>query len=220
MSNYYNQTAYVLADTSLKYKIRHLMTQYSASEIHTAMQDVFREDYVFYESLFTPAAAPTNTQAPLAQLLVQTQATPLTQSVVNADPQVETVISTTTKLRPNAQIRVVKKPVVEESVVNDEEVSVVSVNVNEKERRAQIKREQSEKESKKHAELVSKGFDPEGLLTKENLKKWIEVDNLTYAQISRDHVGLPSVQVSAVAKGFGLKSQNAKRRAMILASKK
>jgi hypothetical protein len=67
---------------------------------------------------------------------------------------------------------------------------------------------------------VSKGVDPEGLLTKENLRKWIEVEHLTYAQIARDHVGLPSVQISAVAKGFGFKSQIAKRRAMFLASKK
>jgi hypothetical protein len=151
----------------------------------------------------------TNTQA-------QPEQPPLTQSDANS----ETVISTTTKLRPNATIRVVKKPVIEEPVVKDEDVSVVSVNVNEKERRAQIKREQSENESKKYSELVSKGIDPEGLLTKDNLKRWIEVENLTYAQIARDHVGLPSVQISAVAKGFGFRSQIAKRRAMILASKK
>jgi len=72
----------------------------------------------------------------------------------------------------------------------------------------------------KSKELVSKGVDPETLLTKENLKKWIDIDCLTYAQIARDHVGLSALQVSNIAKGFGFKSIIAKKRAMIIASRK
>jgi len=206
-----------MPETSLKYKIRNLMMQYSAQEIYTTVNEVFREDYAFYQTIFNVPVVPVAQQPP-----PQEQTTPLTQD----PPAVETVISNTTKLRPNAMIRVVKKeiqqvvPEVQNLAAHDEEASVVSVNVNEKECRAQIKREQSENESKKYAELLARGIDPETLLTKDNLKKWIETDKLTYAQISRDHVGLPSAQVSTVAKGFGFKSQIAKRRAMILASKK
>ena len=102
-------------------------------------------------------------------------------------------------------------------VEKEDSISVVS---GDREKKAQIKRDQAEKEAAKYKELTSKGIDPESLLTKENLKKWIETDGLTYAQIARDHVGISALQVSNMAKGFGLKSVIAKKRAMIVASRK
>jgi hypothetical protein len=89
----------------------------------------------------------------------------------------------------------------------------------EKEKRALIKKEQADKVKEKYAELVAKGIEPASLLTKESLKKWVEDDVLTYAQIARDHVGLPADQIASLAKGYGFQSPIVKKRAMLFANK-
>lgn len=249
MSNFYNTlfqnenaTNFILPDTTLRYKIRVLMTQYSPEEIGTTLHRILEDDNAYYQSLVAyrqrqeqasppqpqPEAQPESQPHPPPQPQPEPQLeqqTPLTHVKEEADP-VQEPISNTTKLRSDTKIRVIKKPVQAPPMTpippaqletNEEEVSIVS---GDRERKAQIKREQAEKESAKYKELVSKGVDPETLLTKENLKKWIEVESLTYAQIARDHVGLSALQVSNVAKGFGFKSLIAKKRAMIIASRK
>jgi hypothetical protein len=249
-ANSENATNYIIPDMSLRYKLRVLMTQYSSQEIHATLQQIFRDDYEYYQTLFsqaqihTQAESQTQTQAqvetqnqaqpqtqPQAQPQTQTQAQPQAQQESQPTPLTptdETPISNTTKLRSDTRIRVVKRPVAdaptEETVTvvvqREDAVSVASVISGDREKKAQMKKEQTEKEGEKYRELVSKGIDPESLLTKENLKKWIDTDGLTYAQIARDHVGLSALQVSNIAKGFGFKSIIAKKRAMFLAAKK
>jgi hypothetical protein len=62
---------------------------------------------------------------------------------------------------------------------------------------------------KKHEEFVAKGIQPESLLTKENLEKWLKAGK-SYQQIARDYTGVHETQVSAIAKAFGLQSQVSK----------
>jgi hypothetical protein len=245
-ANSENATNYIIPDMSLRYKLRVLMTQYSSQEIHATLQQIFRDDYEYYQTLFsqaqihTQAESQTQTQAqPQTQVDAQPQVQTQVQAQVQAQPQQEsqptpltptdeTPISNTTKLRSDTRIRVVKRPVAdaptEETVAvvvqREDAVSVASAISGDREKKAQMKKEQTEKEGEKYRELVSKGIDPESLLTKENLKKWIDTDGLTYAQIARDHVGLSALQVSNIAKGFGFKSIIAKKRAMFLAAKK
>jgi hypothetical protein len=57
----------------------------------------------------------------------------------------------------------------------------------------------------KHQELLAEGIDPESLLTKENLEKWLK-SGKSYQKIARDYVGLHESIVSAKAKEFSLKS--------------
>jgi hypothetical protein len=226
-ANTENATNYIIPDMSLRYKLRVLMTQYSSQEIHETLQQIFRDDYEYYQTLFSQVQAETQTQT---QSQTQTQTQPQAQPEQESQPTptVETPISNTTKLRSDTRIRVVKRPVAdaptEETVAvvvqREDAVSVASVISGDREKKAQMKKEQTEKEGEKYRELVSKGIDPESLLTKENLKKWIDTDGLTYAQIARDHVGLSALQVSNIAKGFGFKSIIAKKRAMFLAAKK
>jgi hypothetical protein len=89
----------------------------------------------------------------------------------------------------------------------------------EKEKRALLKKEQADKVKEKNAELVAKGIEPASLLTKESLKKWVEDEVLTYAQIARDHVGLPADQIASLAKGYGFQSPIVKKRAMLFANR-
>ena len=223
-----NATNYIIPDTSLRFKLRVLMTQYSSQEIQTTLRQIFQDDYAYYQTLFAPAPVTEDTPAAVAPAPVaESPVTPAPVPVPAPAPalvEAEEPISNTGRIRSDTKIRVIKRPVAVEEVVvateaKDEEASV-SVISGDKEKKAQMKREQTEKEMAKYKELVSKGVDPETLLTKENLKKWIDVDCLTYAQIARDHVGLSALQVSNIAKGFGFKSIIAKKRAMIIASRK
>jgi len=58
---------------------------------------------------------------------------------------------------------------------------------------------------KKYAELKGKGINPESLLSKENLEKWLN-DGMSYMRISREKVGLGDKIVSEYAKKYNLKS--------------
>jgi len=195
------------------------MTQYTAKDIHESLQTIFHEDYAFFQSLYEVRV--NNLMPPPTITTPVSLSPPVNPQQTQVPEQTEAPISNTTKLRPDTKIRIVKRPIaeaeaeaVEESVVipNDEEVS------SDRGKKAQLKREQTDKEATKFKELQAKGIDPETLLTKDNLKKWIEVENLTYAQIARDHVGLSAMQVSTTAKAFGFKSMISKKRAIILAS--
>jgi hypothetical protein len=58
---------------------------------------------------------------------------------------------------------------------------------------------------KKHQELMEKGIDPQTLLNKENLEKWLKM-GLSDQKIARDHVGIHENVISSVARAMGLKS--------------
>ena len=58
---------------------------------------------------------------------------------------------------------------------------------------------------KKYAELKGKGINPESLLSKENLEKWLN-EGMSYMRISREKVGLADKIVSEYAKKYNLKS--------------
>jgi len=77
---------------------------------------------------------------------------------------------------------------------------------------------QKEQEEKKFKENEAKGVKPKDLLTKENLKKWIEEDNRTYSYIAREYVGCKDSEVSAMAKAFGI--ENTRKNVMIQNAKK
>jgi len=166
---------------------------------------MLEEDYTFLQSLFTPSPQPE------AQPLQQPQPPALNTQ----EPVAESTLRPP-KSRPDMKIRVVKK----DTSTPKPKAEPVTVEVTtEKEKRALLKKEQADKVKEKNAELVAKGIEPGSLLSKESLKKWVEEEGLTYAQIARDHVGLPADQIASLAKGYGFQSPIVKRRAMLFANK-
>jgi hypothetical protein len=218
-----------LSERTLKYKLRELLLFHSPEEIYTSMRSLFQEDYTFYQNFFAvPARVPVQTQVPApaqaqthvpqvpAQVPVQVPVPAQAQVVVQAVPlaqfQVTQEDTKVTRIKPDTKIRIVKE-------VEPVKVAESTLTQSEREKKAQIKREQSEKVAEKNAALVQANIDPESLLTKANLKKWVETDGLTYTQIARDHVGLHADYIAGVAKSFNLQSPIAKKRAQIIAGK-
>jgi hypothetical protein len=203
-----------LSERTLKYKLRELLLFHSPEEIYTSMRSLFQEDYTFYQNFFAvPARVPAQTQAPApAQVPVQAQAQVVVQALPLAQFQVAQEDTKVTRIKPDTKIRIVKE-------VEPVKVAESTLTQSEREKKAQIKREQSEKVAEKNAALLQANIDPESLLTKANLKKWVETDGLNYTQIARDHVGLHADYIAGVAKSFNLQSPIAKKRAQIIAGK-
>ena len=196
-------------ESTLRYKLRNLMLSHSPQEIYSTLRQMLEEDYTFLQTLFAQPE-PEQARAP-----VQPQP-PASASAAHAHAQAQEPVAESTlrppKSRPDMKIRVVKKDTATPKPVTVEVTT-------EKEKRALIKKEQADKVKEKYAELVAKGIEPASLLTKESLKKWVEDEVLTYAQIARDHVGLPADQIASLAKGYGFQSPIVKRRAMLFANK-
>lgn len=189
-------------ESTLRYKLRNLMLSHTPQEIYSTFRQMLEEDYTFLQSLFAQRepAPPLAPQPPAAQA---------------QEPPAESTLRPP-KSRPDMKIRVVKK----DTATPKPKAEPIAVEVTtEKEKRALLKKEQAEKVKEKYAELVNKGIEPASLLTKDSLKKWVEEEALTYAQIARDHVGLPADQIASLAKGYGFQSPIVKKRAMLFANK-
>lgn len=200
-------------ESTLRYKLRNLMLSHSPQEIYSTLRQMLEEDYTFLQTLFAQPE-PEQARAP-----VQPQP-PASASAAHAHAQAQEPVAESTlrppKSRPDMKIRVVKK----DTATPIPTPKPVTVEVTtEKEKRALLKKEQADKVKEKNAELVAKGIEPASLLTKESLKKWVEDEVLTYAQIARDHVGLPADQIASLAKGYGFQSPVVKKRAMLFANK-
>lgn len=74
-------------------------------------------------------------------------------------------------------------------------------------------------EEAKRKENDSAGIQVFQILTKENLKKWIEDEGHTYAWVAREKAGCADTQVAATAQMMGIKSKISKKRGMIIAGK-
>jgi hypothetical protein len=198
-------------ESTLRYKLRNLMLSHSPQEIYSTFRQMLEEDYTFLQTLFAPPE-PEQTRSPVQP--EPTAPASVAHAHAQAQPQEPPAESTLRppKSRPDMKIRVVKKDTAPPKPITLEVTT-------EKEKRALLKKEQADKVKEKNAELVAKGIEPASLLTKESLKKWIEDEVLTYAQIARDHVGLPADQIASLAKGYGFQSPIVKRRAMLFANK-
>ena len=198
-------------ESTLRYKLRNLMLSHSAQEIYSTFRQMLEEDYTFLQSLFAQpeqARSPVQPEPPAPA--------PATHAHAQAqEPPAESTLRPP-KSRPDMKIRVVKKDTA--TPIPTPKPLTVEVTT-EKEKRALLKKDQADKVKEKNAELVAKGIEPASLLTKESLKKWVEDEVLTYAQIARDHVGLPADQIASLAKGYGFQSPIVKRRAMLFANK-
>ena len=195
-TNFYTTAEFMQPEQTLRFKLKYLLLSHSSKEVYTTLRNIFEEDNAFYQTLFTPTQ-------PLPPVVV----TP-------TEPAIQDNTLRPPKSRPDMKIRIVKKAAPEPVVEAPVEVS------GEKEKKALIKKELAEKIAEKNLELVSAGIDPSSLLTKANLKKWLDTDLLGYTDIARDHVGLPTDQVASIAKGYGFQSPySLKRKAMMFGNK-
>lgn len=224
---------------SLPTQIRRIIAEHGLKETHQAWQTILKQDYEYLGTLFTPLTSttqhtstaslpqssnnkPAEVEAPPTSVSPQQKEKKPVKKAVKQEappspPQEDTVESlVSTKFIPGMKILVKKG-----EGVPQEEVPLLEPAVLPKfSSAAEAKQWQREQEEKRRVNNQERGIDSETLLTQENLKRWIEVEKLGYAQIARDIVGLPEYRIGEVAKQHGILSETAKRRAAIIGRSK
>jgi hypothetical protein len=175
---------------SLSDDVNMLIGHYGIAEVHKVIQQRMKDDYEYLKSFFDK------------------------KEVIKLVNKVESTKTEVDKPEPTKT-----EPTKTEPVVTNE-VLQTSVEESEKKKFKDSKEQklwQREMEEKKKKENLAKGISIKDLLTKENLKKWIEEDGRTYSYIAREYTGCKDSEVSAAAKAFGIENT---RKNLTIQSKK
>lgn len=176
-----------------------LVAKYGMRDLYNGLQVIMKKEYDFLCSHFQK---PVEVQAPAA--------------VVSAAPAVKVK-----KVRKER----VKKSAPQPDIVNEESVLEVNeikeVVVTDKVYRdpKEMKEYQKKAEEDKRKENEAAAIQLHQILTKENLKQWVETDGRTYAWVAREKAGCPETQVAATAQMMGIKSKISKRRGIMMGGK-
>ena len=208
---------------SLQQELRALVANHGFEKVHTTLQEMMRHEYAFLMRIFKVDAVAVPVAAPVAAPV----------PVQKVEEQLPHVLQDTDNLTP-AKVKNMKVTVKKSAVPAPEPASepapapepAPTQNVLETPNDTKFRDPVEMKEfqrlavEKKHAELEAQGISGKSLLTKENLKKWIEEEGNTYAWVAREKVGCPEADVSALAKSYGITSKISKKRGMVIAQRK
>lgn len=187
-----------------------LVGKYGFKAVHTRLDEIMREEYDYMRVHFK-----NTTHAALESPVVVQDAT-LQDDQPDFVQQSESV-KKTKQVKKKEQKKVEVKPEPEP------EVKDVLVTVPEKSQfrdPKEVREFQKAAEEAKRKENEAAGIQLVQILTKENLKKWIEEEGRTYAWVAREKAGCADTQVAAQAQMMGLTSKITKKRGMIMANRK
>lgn len=175
-----------------------LVAKYGFKNLHIRLTEIMREEYAYFQSQFqttTPVKEVTAVLAPPS---------PKKQKQKKMKIKVPDATPDLTETTEDVQLS-----------LNNVEMKDVIVNVSEKPSKFRDPKELKEyqrnavEEKKKQNEAA--GITPSDVLTRDNLRQWLEVESQTYAWIAREKAGCPETQVAATAKMMGLKSNISKK---------
>lgn len=175
-----------MEESTLDKDVSLLIGKYGIVAVHKFIMNRMKDDYTYMKKLFNDKKEVKSVK-PILEHIVENNM--ITNNVVVDEEEKNSVV---------------KVDVEEEKEEKKEEKKKDSKFRDPKE----MKEWQKQQEDKKREENKAKGIKPQDLLTKENLKKWIEDENRTYAYIAREYVGCKDIEVSAVAKKFGITKKN------------
>ena len=183
-----------------------LLGKYGFKAVHSRLHEIMREEYEYmkeqFESLYTLPLVVKEDLLPVIQ-------SPLVVQAVHVEP-----------VKKTKQIKKQKKS--ESEIKPESEVKDVIVTVIDKQFRDQkeVREFQKAAEEAKRKENEAAGIQLVQILTKENLKKWIEEEGHTYAWVAREKAGCADTQVAAQAQMMGITSKITRKRGMIITNRK
>jgi len=170
-----------------------LVAKYGFKGLHVRLMEIMRDEFTYFQTQFQTA------QLALPKL----------------EPTREIMEPPKKKLR---KTKVIKTPIVTEDVsLSLENVEIKDVIVTVVEKANTFRDPKEMKEFQKNAVEAKKkendavGIQASDVLTKENLKLWIEDEGHTYAWVAREKAGCPDTQVAATAKMMGITSRITKK---------
>lgn len=188
----------------MELELQHLVAKYGMCDLYNGLQVIMKREYEFLCSHF---------QKPV-EVQVHVQPTP-------------TIVSLELPKVKKARKQRVKKSTPQPEIVN--ESSILDINENEIKEIVvtdrvyrdpkEMKEYQKKAEEDKRKENETVGLQLHQILTKENLKQWVEIEGRTYAWVAREKSGCPETQVAATAQMMGIKSKISKRRGIMMGGK-
>jgi hypothetical protein len=176
-----------------------LVGKYGFKSLHNRLTEIMKSEYEYLKGQF-PLEVPVNR-------VVEPTLVPVQPPVQKEGKRKYTKKS---QVQPPAQAVVVESPEIKDVVV------VAPLNQNAYRDPKEVKAFQKAGEEERHKLNETAGLQLSQILTKENLKQWIEVDGHTYAWVAREKAGCPDTQVAATAQMMGIKSKISKKKALIM----
>ena len=196
--------------SDIESEIRKLVSSYGYQYVNDTLQSMMKNEYIYLSKLFQTTATPVS--------VVPTPTALVAQSTVKVKKQ-----------KKVKKVKVVDQPKVTEpkvdeptnTLVLEEEIKEVVVTNPTPTYRdpKEIKEYQKTEEEKKRKENEEAGIELSQILTKENLKQWIEIEGHTYAWVAREKAGCKESQIAATAQMMGIKSRITKKKALIMAGR-
>lgn len=182
-----------------------LVGKYGFKSLHNRLSEIMKTEYEYLKQQFTVEGPVSQVPIP-ANLHLQPQLEKsgkrkYTKKSSNVQPLPQAVEQTVT---------VSETPEIKDVLV------VAPANQNGYRDPKEVKAFQKAGEDERHKLNQAAGLQLSQILTKENLKQWIEVEGHTYAWVAREKAGCPDTQVAATAQMMGVKSTFSKKRAMMI----
>jgi hypothetical protein len=186
-----------------------LVGKYGFRALHSRLNEIMRSEFEYLKSQFD--AAPL--QAPPPQ---QSQQPQQPQQPEQTQLPVKTSKKGRKPYTKKSKAAAVTEPIVSEEPEIKDVIVVAPVDRQGFRDPKEVKAFQKAAEEAKHKENMAAGIDVSKILTKENLKQWIEQEGHTYAWVAREKAGCPDTQVAATAQMMGVKSKISKRRGIVM----
>ena len=201
--------------SDIESEIRKLVSSYGYQYVNDTLQSMMKNEYIYLSKLFQTTTTPVSVVPTPTTLVAQPTATVKKQKKVKKVKVVG---------QPKVTEPKVTEPKIEEptnTLVLEEEIKEVVVTNPTPTYRdpKEIKEYQKTEEEKKRKENEEAGIELSQILTKENLKQWIEVEGHTYAWVAREKAGCKESQIAATAQMMGIKSRITKKKALIMAGR-
>ena len=201
--------------SDIESEIRKLVSSYGYQYVNDTLQSMMKNEYIYLSKLFQTTTTPVSVVPTPTTLVAQPTATVKKQKKVKKVKVVG---------QPKVTEPKVTEPKIEEptnTLVLEEEIKEVVVTNPTPTYRdpKEIKEYQKTEEEKKRKENEEAGIELSQILTKENLKQWIEIEGHTYAWVAREKAGCKESQIAATAQMMGIKSRITKKKALIMAGR-
>jgi hypothetical protein len=199
-------------------ELQALVGKYGFDELYNSLTVMMRREFMFLHSYFK--SLPSEQRFFEA---INSDTTVRTGSLVSTAPVAPVKAKKQRKQREKKTTEVVNEPSIVEPntfvAMTDEIKEVIVTEKSGFRDPKEIKEYQKTQEEAKRRENEAAGIQLNAVLTKENLKQWVEVEGHTYAWVAREKAGCPETQVAATAQMMGIKSKISKKRGMIMTGK-
>lgn len=182
--------------------------KYGFKAVHSRLNEIMRNEYQYLREQFevtAPVEALRPIELPINTIVTEKQKKPRKQHVKKVKFNSPTPVPV-----------LVAEPVVSETPQVKDVIVMAPVDRQVFRDPKEVKAFQKASEEAKHKENLTAGIEISHVLTKDNLKKWVEDEGRTYAWVAREKAGCPDTQVAAMAQMMGIKSGISKRRGIVM----